>query len=306
MAEPSRSLQPATLSPTGWCCIDSLNLSNTPESGSPSTSRSRATSMAACMPPHRRGPGPLGEGQRRLVDRAGCRGHRHHRIRRTGSVPWLRQLRSRRAARRGHGARRVPCRQTRRQRLDEVRRRVQQATLGRRGHKDDPLYRIRRTLLTGIEHLTDRQRERLDTYPTATPPGEVELATKLLDTLHTCQIKEVARLGRTDPAPVAQRDTGLPPAGCPTARPKPSTASSRRPGAWPTASATSITHGFCNFNNYRNPDPPRRRRITSLPALPAARPPTMLNWEEPVLPWTPLSLADEASKPHYWWPWRTK
>ncbi len=171
MAEPSRSLQPATLSPTGWCCIDSLNLSNTPESGSPSTSRSRATSMAACMPPHRRGPGPLGEGQRRLVDRAGCRGHRHHRIRRTGSVPWLRQLRSRRAARRGHGARRVPCRQTRRQRLDEVRRRVQQATLGRRGHKDDPLYRIRRTLLTGIEHLTDRQRERLDTYPTATPPA---------------------------------------------------------------------------------------------------------------------------------------
>jgi transposase len=31
--------------------------------------------------------------------------------------------------------------------LDEVRRRVQQATLRRRGHKDDPLYRVRRTLL---------------------------------------------------------------------------------------------------------------------------------------------------------------
>lgn len=48
--------------------------------------------------------------------------------------------------------------------LDEVRRRVQQATLGRRGHKDDPLYRIRRTLLTGVEHLTDRQRARLDKW----------------------------------------------------------------------------------------------------------------------------------------------
>jgi transposase len=46
--------------------------------------------------------------------------------------------------------------------LDEVRRRVQQATLHGRGHKDDPLYRIRRTLLTGTEHLTDRQRQRLD------------------------------------------------------------------------------------------------------------------------------------------------
>ena len=41
--------------------------------------------------------------------------------------------------------------------LDEVRRRVQHATLGHRGHKVDPLYRIRRTLLTGVEHLTERQ-----------------------------------------------------------------------------------------------------------------------------------------------------
>ncbi|MFF0065792.1 hypothetical protein ACFYRC_30460 [Streptomyces sp. NPDC005279] len=38
----------------------------------------------------------------------------------------------------------------------EVRRRVQPATLGRRGHKDDPLHRNRRTLLTGVEQLTDR------------------------------------------------------------------------------------------------------------------------------------------------------
>ncbi|MGH3949976.1 MAG: ISL3 family transposase [Pseudonocardiaceae bacterium] len=105
--------------------------------------------------------------------------------------------------------------------LDEVRRRVQQATLGRRGHKDDPLYRVRRTLLTGVEHLTDRQRARLDKWlPLGDPNGEVEVtrhvyqqvrsiytatspaagrktAKKVLESLHTCPIPEVAKLGRT-------------------------------------------------------------------------------------------------------------
>ena len=104
---------------------------------------------------------------------------------------------------------------------DEVRRRVQQSTLGRRGHKDDPLYRVRRTLLTGEEHFTERQRARLEKYlPVGDPKGEVELAWRiyqavsgiydaatptlgrqraeqLLDTLHTCPVGEVARLGRT-------------------------------------------------------------------------------------------------------------
>lgn len=107
------------------------------------------------------------------------------------------------------------------QALDEVRRRVQQAVLGRRGHKDDPLYKVRRTLLTGAEHLTERQHQRLQKYlPAGDPNGEVELtwriyqqvrsiyhaqtpaggraiAEKVLDTLHTCPIAEVKRLGRT-------------------------------------------------------------------------------------------------------------
>ena len=39
------------------------------------------------------------------------------------------------------------------QALDEVRRRTQQATLGHRGRKADPLYRIRRRLLTAHDHL---------------------------------------------------------------------------------------------------------------------------------------------------------
>jgi transposase len=41
--------------------------------------------------------------------------------------------------------------------VDEVRRRVQQDTLGRRGHKHDPLYKIRGLLRHGVEHLTDKQ-----------------------------------------------------------------------------------------------------------------------------------------------------
>jgi transposase len=45
--------------------------------------------------------------------------------------------------------------------LDAIRRRVQNETLGHQGRKDDPLYRIRKILLTGDERLTDRGREHL-------------------------------------------------------------------------------------------------------------------------------------------------
>ena len=45
--------------------------------------------------------------------------------------------------------------------LDQCRRRVQQHTRGHRGRKDDPLYRARRTLHTGADLLTDKQKDRL-------------------------------------------------------------------------------------------------------------------------------------------------
>jgi len=45
--------------------------------------------------------------------------------------------------------------------LDKVRRRVQNETLGHRGRKADPLYRIRKLLLAGDERLDDRGRDRL-------------------------------------------------------------------------------------------------------------------------------------------------
>jgi transposase len=61
--------------------------------------------------------------------------------------------------------------------VDQVRRRVQQATLGHRGRKRDPLYRIRKLLLTAAEQLTQRGQVRLRTGLTAgDPTGEVAAA----------------------------------------------------------------------------------------------------------------------------------
>ena len=61
--------------------------------------------------------------------------------------------------------------------MDEVRRRVQQQTLHRRGHKDDPLYKIRGLLRHGVEHLTERQQDKLTRCLTAgDPTGEVDVA----------------------------------------------------------------------------------------------------------------------------------
>ena len=104
--------------------------------------------------------------------------------------------------------------------VDEVRRRVQQDTLGRRGHKHDPLYKIRGLLRHGVEHLTARQQakisrcldagdpcdevnitwqcyQQLRSIYHATPVEGRQIAAKVLDSFHTCPIPEVARLGRT-------------------------------------------------------------------------------------------------------------
>ena len=45
--------------------------------------------------------------------------------------------------------------------MDTVRRRVQNETLGHRGRKHDPLYKIRKLLLTGSERLNERGRDRI-------------------------------------------------------------------------------------------------------------------------------------------------
>jgi transposase len=63
------------------------------------------------------------------------------------------------------------------QRLDEVRRRVQNETLGHRGHKHDPLYRSRRLLTRADERLDDRGRTKLlGLLDAGDPRGEVRTA----------------------------------------------------------------------------------------------------------------------------------
>jgi len=58
--------------------------------------------------------------------------------------------------------------------LDQCRRRVQQDLHGHRGRQDDPLYRSRRTLHTGADLLTDKQRARLTALFAADEHVEVE------------------------------------------------------------------------------------------------------------------------------------
>jgi transposase len=61
--------------------------------------------------------------------------------------------------------------------VDQTRRRVQQATLGHRGRKHDPLYRIRKLLLMAAEQLTEPGRARLRAGLAAgDPTGELAAA----------------------------------------------------------------------------------------------------------------------------------
>lgn len=105
--------------------------------------------------------------------------------------------------------------------VDEVRRRVQQTTLGHRGRKGDPLYGIQTILRAGRENLTEKQHARLeaafahrdehvevevawqcaqqlrDAYRQADLTVGRVIAEQVIDTFHTCPIPEIARLGRT-------------------------------------------------------------------------------------------------------------
>ena len=105
--------------------------------------------------------------------------------------------------------------------VDDVRRRIQQETLGHRGRKGDPLYGIRHVLRAGRERLTPRQQTRLasafaahpdhvavevayqcaqdlrDVFHQPTPAQGRRLAQRLIDTLPSCPIPEIARLGKT-------------------------------------------------------------------------------------------------------------
>ena len=105
--------------------------------------------------------------------------------------------------------------------LDEVRRRVQQETLGHRGRSGDPLYGIRNVLRCAAERLTDKQQARLAAaiaaderhdavhvawqcaqrvraaYAHPDPARGRQLAEQVVDGFPSCPIPEIARLGRT-------------------------------------------------------------------------------------------------------------
>jgi len=105
--------------------------------------------------------------------------------------------------------------------LDEVRRRVQQETLGHRGRKGDPLHGISNVLRCGAERLTDKQKTRLNkaieaderhdevhiawqcaqqlraAYKADNLIDGKKIAEKVLASFPTCPIPEIKRLGKT-------------------------------------------------------------------------------------------------------------
>jgi Transposase len=166
---------------------------------------------------------------------------------------------------------------------------VQHEQLGPRGHKDDPLYKIRDLLRHGAEHLTPRQVTRLESGLTAGDPNsEVTLAWQCYQTLRaayaaknpadgkkiaeqvlgsfaTCPIPEVARLGRTLRQWRSQVLAYFTTRASPTAAARRSTCSSKRPAAWPTASATSTTTAYASCSSPTAPAPTASREPCSIP-----------------------------------------
>ena len=152
------------------------------------------------------------------------------------------------------------------QALDEVRRRVQQTTLGHRGWKGDPLYRIRRRLLAAQDRVGPRGWERmLVLLEAGDPAGEVaaaylakellrevyattniDEADRRLTTFHDhcrqADVRELTRLSRTvrrwQPQVLAWHTTGL--TNGPTEAVNLLVKKIKRVG-----------HGFRNFENYR-------------------------------------------------------
>jgi transposase len=151
--------------------------------------------------------------------------------------------------------------------VDQVRQRVQQATLGHRGRKNDPLYRIRKLLLTAAGQLTGRGRARLRAgLAVGDPTGEVAAAWQGKELLravyaavgmaaaraalerfyHWCdgvQVPELSRLARTVKAWEAEILAFHATNGCSNG---------------PTEAVNllikkvkRIGHGFRNFTNYR-------------------------------------------------------
>jgi transposase len=152
--------------------------------------------------------------------------------------------------------------------LDEVRRRVQQDTTGHRGRTGDPLYGIRRVLRRRRDRLSTKARARLEAGLIAgDPTGETTLAwtvaqdlislyqltdpeharpraTKLITTLRSCPIPEIAKLGRTLHMWRTELLAHFDPPTSPMGPLKTSTSKLRTPSGSPAATAISNTTGY--------------------------------------------------------------
>lgn len=152
--------------------------------------------------------------------------------------------------------------------MEDTRRRVQQDTTGHRGRKDDPLHKIHRVLRAGIDRLTDRQLQRINTgLADGDPTFEVTIAWHCYQRLRsvppspTCTRRNgtprrswspsTPARSRRSPDSAAPYASGArrssptsPPNGPATAAPKRSTESSNSSAARPAASATSPTTGY--------------------------------------------------------------
>ncbi len=80
--------------------------------------------------------------------------------------------------------------------VEQCRQRIQQATLGHRGRRGDPLYQSRRTLLTGAELLTDKQADRLTVLFTQDDHVEVEATWGIYQRLVQAYRADDKKLGR--------------------------------------------------------------------------------------------------------------
>ncbi len=148
-----------------------------------------------------------------------------------------------------------------------MRRRVQNETLGHRGRKRDPLYRIRKLLLTGAERLDERGRDRmLLGLRVGDPHDEVLGAWLAKESVRDVYLADTWRRRR---APCWTRPS---PAASPTTSPR-SSASARRCASWrseilahhATGASNGPTeglnlcvkkvkrcgHGFRTFEHYR-------------------------------------------------------
>ena len=97
--------------------------------------------------------------------------------------------------------------------LDEVRRRVQQQTLGHRGRKHDPLYRARKLLVSASEKITDSGRIRLRGLLDAGDPyGEVRDAWHAKETLRSIYDIDDPETGAQDRRTALRRPAGPRPA----------------------------------------------------------------------------------------------